>query len=156
MLGPSSADRQAHVSQVGPYKVVRELGRGGMATVYEAVHTGFGKRVALKLMHVAVRENPNAVERFFREARAAAQIRHHHVINVVDVGSDSGIPFIVMELVEGANLDEWKSSRGKLTVAETSALFLPIASAASCAHDAGIVHRDLTPSNVLVSEFPPR
>jgi serine/threonine-protein kinase len=155
--GTSQADVAASAPtprRLGRYSVVREIGRGGMATVFEAVHSELGRRVALKLMHVDVREKPNAAERFFREARAAAQVRHNHIVNVFDVGTEGGTPYIVMDLVEGTDLGALLTSRGKFSVREIADLFLPISSAVWSAHRAGIVHRDLKPSNILVSEFP--
>src|SRR5262245_17051237 len=151
---PGEPDAATGVRQFGRYSVVREIGRGGMATVFEAVHGALGKRVALKVMHVDVREKPNAAERFFREARAAAQIRHNHIVNVFDVGTEGGTPFIVMDLVDGADLAAWLSSKGRLSLRQLADLFLPISSAVWSAHRAGIVHRDLKPSNILVCDFP--
>jgi serine/threonine-protein kinase len=148
------AEAAVRPTQFGRFSIVREIGRGGMATVYEAVHGGLRKRVAIKVMHVDVREKPNAAERFFREARAAAQIRHHHIVNVFDVGTEGTTPYIVMDLVEGTDLAEFLSAKGKVSVRQATELFLPILSAVWSAHRAGIVHRDLKPSNILVSEFP--
>src|SRR3954451_8013775 len=120
----SSAEATASLPRVGGYTMVREVGRGGMATVYEANHAALGKRVAIKLMHVDVRQKPNAAERFLREARAAAQIRHNHIVNVFDVGTEGGTPFIVMDLVDGIDLAAWLSARGKLSIRQLAELFL--------------------------------
>src|SRR5436190_24305453 len=91
-------------TQFGQYKVVRELGRGGMACVYEGRHPQLGSRVALKVMNAALAAQPLAATRFLREAKASAQIRHENVVGVFDIGTQDGVPFIVMEFVEGSDL----------------------------------------------------
>src|SRR5436190_11032406 len=88
-------------TQFGQYRVVRELGRGGMARVYEGRHPQLGSRVALKVMEPLLAAQPLAAARFLREAKAASQIRHLNVVQVFDIGTQDGVPFIVMEFLEG-------------------------------------------------------
>jgi len=122
-----------------------------MASVYEAVHVGLGKRVALKVLrpHLAVDET--TIARFVREGRAVAKVRHPHVIDVFDVGAHDELPYLVMELLEGLDLSEYLKRNAPLTADETIGLILPVISAVAAAHDAGIVHRDLKPANIFLS-----
>ena len=145
-----------HASQLremrfGPYQVVREIGRGAMATVHEAVHRELGKRVAIKVLSDAMRSVPNGTARFFREARIVGQLHHPHIVDAIDIGESDGRPYLVMELLEGDDLESHLKRRGVLTPADTVDLLLPIVSAVSAAHASGVVHRDLKPSNILVA-----
>ena len=139
---------------VGPYEIVRLIGSGGMGLVYEAHHQALGKRVALKQLRVRNRDRQSARTRFERAARAAAQLRHPHIVNVFDLGVMDEQPFLVMDLVEGPTLAERLREHGPLTLREIVATFLPIASAVATAHKAGLVHRDLKPANVILSSGP--
>src|SRR5690242_3230367 len=85
----------------GQYQVVDQLGAGGMGAVYLARHVALNKRVALKTLHPEIASNPDAAARFLREGQAAARIRHPHVVDVSDVGAQDGMPFLVMEFLEG-------------------------------------------------------
>ncbi len=138
------------VGRVGPYVLIRELGRGGMATVHEARHVELGKRVALKLLARDIAENAVARERFAREGRAAVRIRHPNVVDVTDVGVCDGVPYLVLELVDGPTLSTL-FAEGPLPLSRLVELFLPIVSAMHRAHAAGVVHRDLKPANVFLT-----
>jgi len=137
--------------QVGQYVLLREIGRGAMATVYEARHAKLGKRVALKRMHPHLAADATASERFVREGRVAAQIHHENVVDVFDVGAEDGVPYLVMELLDGVDLAEHLREKGQLSVGEIADVMLPVVSAVVAAHDAGVVHRDLKPSNVVLA-----
>ncbi len=138
----------------GKYRVVRELGRGGMGIVYEAVHEGLGSRVALKKM-AADMATPDNVARFLREARAAANLRSPHVARVVDVGTtNAGVPWLVMELLDGEDLATAVARRATLPVDEACRIVSEACSAMAEAHAAGIVHRDLKPANVFLARLP--
>lgn len=137
--------------QVGQYVLLREIGRGAMATVYEARHAKLGKRVALKRMHPHLAADATASERFLREGRVAAQIHHDHVVDVFDVGAEDGVPYLVMELLDGVDLAEHLREKRRLSVTEIADVMLPVISAVVAAHDAGVVHRDLKPSNVVLA-----
>jgi serine/threonine-protein kinase len=126
-----------------------------MATVLEARHEKLGLRVALKVLDPALAAQPLAAARFQREARAATGIRHEHVLRVLDIGTEEGLPYLVMELLEGDDLSAYLARRERLPLAELLRVFLPIVSAVAAAHDAGIVHRDLKPANVMLARRVP-
>ena len=121
-----------------------------MATVYEAEHVDLGKRVALKRMHAHLATDEKAVSRFLREGRAATQIRSPHVVEVFDVGKHQGVPFLIMELLEGVDLAALLLQRKRLLPAEVAEIMARVAFAVHAAHAAGVIHRDLKPSNVLL------
>jgi serine/threonine-protein kinase len=138
-------------AHVGQYVVLREVGKGAMATVYEAEHVELGKRIALKAMHAHLAEDPTAASRFLREGKAAAQIQNPHVVDVYDVGTHDGVPYLVMELLDGPDLAALLRDRGKLPLRELGDVMLPVASAVHAAHAVGVIHRDLKPSNILIA-----
>lgn len=138
-------------TEIGPYRVVRELGRGGMGVVYEAVHAQLGKRVALKLMQAEGSRTSAQTERFIREGRAACNVRHPNVIEVLDLGSHEGLPYLVMTMLDGITLGELLQASQRLPLPAVLDLMLPILSAVSAAHAAGVVHRDLKPSNIMLA-----
>ncbi|MDB4937822.1 MAG: Serine/threonine-protein kinase pkn3 [Labilithrix sp.] len=134
------------------YTVDAILGVGGMGVVAAATHTALGQRVALKVMRTA-RMNPETADRFLREARAAVSLKSSHVAKVLDVGTlDSGLPYMVMELLEGSDLSDKLEKRGALPFAEAIDYVLQACDAISEAHALGIVHRDLKPENLFVTE----
>src|SRR6516164_1657939 len=116
-------------SSLGPYTILRLIGRGGMGVVYEARHRSLGKRVALKLLHPHYSDRRDALKRFEREARAAAQLRHPHVVNVFDIGHEAGCAFLAMDLVEGDTLAQRLAEGGPLSLREIADVVLPVASA---------------------------
>jgi serine/threonine-protein kinase len=138
-------------SPIGQYVVLREIGSGGTATVYEARHRDLGKRVAVKVMHPHLAADAAASRRFLREGRAAATVRSPHVVDVFDVGKHEGVPYLVMELLSGVSLAAVLRERGRIPVGELAELMLPIASAVHAAHQVGVVHRDLKPSNIVLA-----
>ncbi|HKQ71925.1 MAG TPA: protein kinase [Polyangiaceae bacterium] len=142
-------------TRFGLYEVVREIGRGGMGCVYEARHPQLGGRVAIKVLHSALTAHPLAGARFLREAKAAAQIKHQHVVQVFDTGTLDGLPFIVMEFLEGRDLAALLADKGPVPLAGIIEIFLPVISAVHTAHRAGIVHRDLKPANLMITRREP-
>ncbi len=135
------------------YEVVRFLGKGGMGIVVEGRHRKLDQRFAIKVLLPDALERPDAVARFEREARAAARLKSPHVVRVVDVDSDparGGLPFLVMEYLEGHDLGTELRRRGKIPVPEAVDLALEAAVALAEAHAAGIVHRDIKPSNLFL------
>jgi len=139
----------------GRYQLLRQMDAGGMATIYEAIDTRLDRRVAVKIMHAHLAQDEQFVERFIREAKAAAALSHPNIVAVQDQGwNQSGIPavFIVMELVDGHTLREYLNERGKIAIADGIKFLLPVLSALGAAHRLGIVHRDVKPENILVSK----
>lgn len=139
----------------GKYKVERVIGVGGMGVVVAARHLTLDRRVAIKLLGTKSRENKEALERFTREARAAARIQSEHVGRVLDVDAlPSGAPFIVMELLDGHDLAAELQERKSLPVDSAVSWILQACEAIAEAHAAGIVHRDLKPANLFLSTNP--
>jgi serine/threonine protein kinase/beta-lactam-binding protein with PASTA domain len=139
----------------GRYQLLRQMGSGGMATIYEAIDTRLDRRVAVKIMHAHLAQDEQFVERFIREAKAAAALSHPNIVSVQDQGwNQSGVPavFIVMEMVVGHTLREYLNERGRIPIEDGIKFLLPILSALGAAHKIGIVHRDVKPENILVSK----
>ncbi|MDP9182870.1 MAG: protein kinase, partial [Actinomycetota bacterium] len=136
------------------YRLDELLARGGMATVYVATDTRLDRRVAVKVMHRALADDPEFVARFAREARAAARVQSPEVVLVHDQGTDreTGLAYLVMEHVQGVNLRQLLQERGALTPARAVAVIEPVLRALAAAHAAGLVHRDIKPENVLVAD----
>ena len=136
------------------YQLTRLMATGGMATIYEALDTRLDRKVAVKIMHAHLAQDEQFVERFIREAKAAAALSHPNIVAVQDQGwNQSGIPaiFLVMELIEGHTLREYLNEQGRLNFADGIKFLLPVLSALAAAHKIGIVHRDLKPENILIS-----
>jgi serine/threonine-protein kinase len=138
----------------GRYQIVRILGEGGMGAVYEAVHTGLKKRFAIKTLLPSIARNPEAQARFLREGEAASRINHPNVVDVTDVGTESGVPYLVMEYLEGETLGDLVGRKGPLGVELAMDLLVPVLSAVSAGHDRGVIHRDLKPANVFLARGP--
>jgi serine/threonine-protein kinase len=138
---------------VGNYKIIEFLGEGGMGTVYRVEHTVLGRQYALKALRARVVErDDDAAENFVREARTAARVHHPNIVDVFDFGYLSdGRPYFVMELLEGESLAA-KVAKGALPPAEVVTIARQLATALAAAHDRGVIHADVTPSNVLVLE----
>ena len=134
----------------GRYRLEERLARGGMSTVYAATDLRLHRTVAVKIMADHLVHDPTFVDRFTREARAAAMLSHPNVVSVSDQGSDQGLVFLVMELVRGRTLRDLLHARGRLTVGEAFAVLEPVLAGLTAAHRAGIVHRDIKPENVLI------
>jgi serine/threonine-protein kinase len=135
----------------GRYRLEERLARGGMSTVYGATDLRLHRTVAVKVMAEHLAHDPAFVDRFTREARAAAMLSHPNVVSVSDQGSDQGLVYLVMELIRGRTLRDLLQARGRLTVGEAFAVLEPVLSGLTAAHRAGIVHRDVKPENVLIS-----
>jgi len=136
----------------GRYRVVSRLGEGGMGVVYRATHLELGVEVAVKVLREEALGDQEAVTRFYREARAASALKGPHVARVLDVGRlASGSPYLVMEFLEGNDLDAELERRGALPVGESVRYVLETCDAMSEAHALGIVHRDLKPANLFLA-----
>jgi serine/threonine protein kinase len=137
----------------GKYRVERLLGEGGMGWVVQAMHLQLDQRVALKFMNASsASASPQAVARFLREARAAARIQSEHVARVSDVGTlETGAPYLVMEYLEGQDLDSLLRARNALPLGETIVYAMQACEGLAEAHAAGIIHRDLKPANLFLA-----
>jgi beta-lactam-binding protein with PASTA domain/tRNA A-37 threonylcarbamoyl transferase component Bud32 len=133
------------------YQVTHLIARGGMAMVYRAQDTLLNRAVALKILYPELSEDPLFVERFRREAQAAANLSHPNIVPVFDWGEDSGTYFIVMELVDGTSLAEMLRGSNTLTPARSAQICAQVAGALGYAHRNGVVHRDVKPGNILLT-----
>jgi serine/threonine-protein kinase len=137
--------------RIGPYRLLRELGRGGLGIVYLAVDTRLGRQVALKLLPASRTADPEARARFQREARAASALDHPNICTIYEIDeSEAGDPYIAMAFVEGETLKE-KIARGPLALSEAIDFAAQTARGLAYAHDRGIVHRDIKPANLIVT-----
>jgi len=144
--GPSAGDT------IGQYRVIERLGEGGMGTVFAVEHIALGRRYALKVLRTKVIERePTAAQRFLREARTAARIHHPNIVDVFDFGHlADNRPYFVMELLEGVSLADIVDNSGAMPPGQVVAVARQLANALAAAHDRGVIHADVTPSNALV------
>ena len=136
------------------YQLIQQVANGGMASIYEAIDTRLDRKVAVKIMHPHLAQDEAFVNRFIREAKAAAALNHPNIVAVQDQGwNQSGIPavFLVMEFIEGSTLREYLNERGRFEINDAVNYLNPILSALAAAHAIGIVHRDIKPENILIS-----
>jgi eukaryotic-like serine/threonine-protein kinase len=134
----------------GRYRLESKLGSGGMSTVYLAVDEVLDRAVAIKLLHREISEEADQLERFRREARAAARLSHPNLVGVIDAGEDDGRPYIVFEYIEGRTLKRRIQEEGRLPVDEAVAYAIEIGRGLTAAHARKLVHRDVKPQNVLI------
>jgi eukaryotic-like serine/threonine-protein kinase len=155
MLAEAQSDRLAGVVLGGAYRLVGCIGQGGMGAVYEAHHLRLQKRVAVKLMNRAIASNEEALARFHREASVASRLGHPHLVNVVDFGtSHQGEPYLVMEHLEGEDLDRRIHRARTVPLGTAVEITRQVASALAAVHAKGIVHRDLKPANIFLVQVP--
>jgi eukaryotic-like serine/threonine-protein kinase len=134
----------------GRYRLESKLGSGGMSTVYLALDEVLDRPVAIKLLHREISEEADQLERFRREARAAARLSHPNLVGVIDAGEDDGRPYIVFEYIEGRTLKRRLQEEGDLPVDEAVAYAIEIGRGLTAAHARKLVHRDVKPQNVLI------
>ncbi|MFD3688652.1 Stk1 family PASTA domain-containing Ser/Thr kinase [Nocardiopsis sp. NPDC058631] len=134
------------------YFVESRIAGGGMATVYVAHDLRLDRRLALKVMHPSLAQDPTFVQRFINEAHSVAKLSHPNVVQVFDQGEDQGHVFLAMEYVPGRTLRDLLKARGRLTPRETLNVMASVLAALGAAHQAGMVHRDVKPENVLLTE----
>jgi eukaryotic-like serine/threonine-protein kinase len=141
---------QTQPENLGKFHIIEEIGRGGFATVYRAEDTTLGRQVALKVLHPQLLVEVSFVERFQREARTLASLRHPHIITIHEVGLAEGRSYLAMELARDGSLADRLTAQGPLSWQETLALLRPAAAALDYAHGQGVYHRDLKPANILL------
>src|SRR5215475_13949881 len=148
---PNESKIPVGATLVGKYRVTREIGRGGMAAVYEAEHMSLGKRIAVKVLASELSASTVVIERFFREARAAASVKSPHIVDVYDSGRlEDGRPFIAMELLEGESLYDRMARVRLIDPRTTVRVIAQCAKGLMKAHAAGVIHRDLKPENIFL------
>ncbi len=151
-LAPPQAPDE--IGRLGPYRVLEVLGAGGMGVVFRAEDPHLGRLIALKVMRPALAASAGARQRFLREARAAAALKHDHVVTIHQVGEDRGVPFLAMEFLEGEPLDARLEREGKLPVAEVVRIGREIALGLAAAHKRELMHRDIKPANIWLEGEP--
>jgi eukaryotic-like serine/threonine-protein kinase len=149
MLAPPQAADE--IGRLGPYRVLQVLGMGGMGVVFKAEDPGLDRIVALKAMLPQAAQKKSAKERFLREARAAAALKHDHVVSIFQVGEDRGIPFFAMEFLEGESLED-RLKRDPLSIDEVLRIGREIADGLGAAHERDLIHRDIKPANIWLEK----
>jgi urea transport system substrate-binding protein len=152
-LGP--ALEAGELGRLGPYRILKLLGRGGMGMVFQAEDVHLRREVALKVMKPELLENLDARTRFLREARAAAAMHHDHVVTIYQVGQENDIPYLAMEFLAGDSLENWLNRNERLAVAEVLRIGREIAEGLAAAHCRNVIHRDIKPANIWL-EAPKR
>jgi serine/threonine protein kinase len=135
---------------VGPYRLIEQLGQGGMATVFKAYHPALDRHVAIKALHPAFMHEPNFLARFRREAQVVARLEHPNIVPIYDYSEHEGRPYLVMKFIQGETLKA-RLSRGALPQGEIGRIVESVGAALSYAHEQGVLHRDVKPSNILLA-----
>ena len=138
-------------TKLGPYEILAPAGAGGMGEVYRARDTRLDRTVAIKILPASLSDNPDARQRFQREAKAISSLQHPNICTLYDIGSENGIDFLVMEYLEGDTL-QGRLLRGSLPLEQVTRFGMEIADALDTAHRKGFVHRDLKPSNIFLTQ----
>ncbi len=136
--------------KIGPYEVAGQIGAGGMGEVYKALDPRLGRDVAIKVLPSSFSADPDRLQRFAQEARAAAALNHPNILAIFDIGEDKGAPYVVSELLEGETLRD-RLRGGALSTRKAIDFALQIAHGLAAAHEKGIVHRDLKPENLFIT-----
>ena len=135
---------------LGPYRIINQIGQGGMATVYKAYQASMDRNVAIKVLPGALAQSPEFIQRFQQEARIIAKLEHPHILPVFDYGENDGVTYFVMRYLDAGTLSDKMEKGRPLPLSEIDRLFTQLAEALSYAHGFGIIHRDLKPSNALI------
>src|SRR5699024_1907224 len=136
------------MERIGRYKIERELGRGSMSIVYEAFDPHINRHLAVKVLRERYARDLKSRQRFLREARSAGGLSHANIVTVFDVGQHEGLPFLVMERLKGQSLEGYLATGGRLSIREILAIGIQLAGALDYAHECGVIHRDVKPSNI--------
>lgn len=136
--------------KLGPYRILNQIGAGGMGQVFLAEHAQLRRKIALKVLPGKQALDPANVDRFYQEARAAATLDHTNIVHAYDVACDKGTHFLVLEYIDGVTLDRLLAERGRLPVGESVSYAVQAAAGLQHAHEKGVAHRDIKPANLLV------
>jgi eukaryotic-like serine/threonine-protein kinase len=136
------------MERIGRYRIERELGRGSMSIVYEAFDPHIDRHLAVKVLREHYARDLKSRQRFLREARSAGGLSHANIVTVFDVGQHEGLPYLVMERLRGQSLEEYLEDGGQLETREVLSIAIQLAGALKYAHERGVVHRDVKPSNI--------
>jgi serine/threonine-protein kinase len=147
---PAKDNKTTDIKRIGKYDVIEVLGRGGMGVVYRAVDKHIGREVAIKTLTQGVAGDPEMLARFYEEGRKTGRLNHPHIVTVYDLGEDHGIPYIVMERVEGDPLDKIIARDMPLTMMDRLRIIEETCSALGYAHSNNVIHRDVKPANIFV------
>ena len=147
-LAPPQAPDE--IGRLGPYRILKVLGEGGMGKVFLAEDPNLQRSVALKVMKPALAKNTSARQRFLREARLAASIEHDNIVHIYQVGEDRGVPFLAMQLLKGASLEDLLRRSGRMKIKQVLRIGAQIADGLAAAHERGMIHRDIKPGNVWI------
>ncbi len=137
------------IKKLGKYGIAEKLGEGSMGDVYKARDTILGRNVAIKLMAADIQRNPELKLRFYREAKAAANLHHPNIVTIYDLGEDGNTAYIVMELLQGRNLKDIIRDRLEISLEQKLSIMAQVADGLSCAHQSGFIHRDVKPGNIF-------
>ena len=135
------------------YRIIRSLGEGGMANVYEAEDLVQKRRVTLKMLRFDLQDDPRSVERFHKEANSLTKLDNPHIVQIYDFGNDHGVPYLIMEYVKGTDLKTYLKEHYPLSCEKVVDIMEQILSAVESAHRIGIIHRDLKPQNILIDNY---
>src|SRR6188472_1247138 len=140
------------MERIGRYELRDKLGQGGMGVVYRAYDTLLERVVAVKLISGTIDENPDLRERFFREARAAGQLSHRNIITIHDLGEHEGLPYLAMEYLDGEDLAARMTDPQRMSLRRKLEVAAEICEGLEYAHAHGVVHRDIKPGNIFVTD----
>jgi serine/threonine protein kinase len=150
---PAKADAEKGATVLGDYKLLKKLGEGGMGAVYKAHHGALDRVVAIKVLAKQLIKKKEFVQRFEREARVMAKLDHPNVLRCIDVKkTDAGVPYIVMEFVDGGSVEGWLKKLGRFSVGDAMHIVLKTAYALQHAHEKSLIHRDIKPDNLLLTK----
>jgi serine/threonine protein kinase len=143
-------DQPSEGKRIGKYDILEELGRGGMGVVYRAIDRQIGREVAVKTLTQNIAGDREMLARFYEEGRKTGRLNHPHIVTVYDLGEDNGVPYIVMERVEGDPLDKLIARDVQLSMMDRLRIVEETCSALGYAHSNNVIHRDVKPANIFV------
>ena len=141
---------EPRIKKIGKYEILAELGKGAMGVVYKAQDPFLGRLVAIKTMSATLCGDSSLLQRFYREAQSAGNLRHANIVTIYDLGEEAGIPFIAMEFLEGVDLEEIIRQKTPINILKKLNIIVQICRGLHYAHDHGIIHRDVKPANVRI------